>query len=79
MSRRRLTLSVAMLTAGIALLVGAGLASARPDSQASGPRKGGTPWAPFLNDTQRMVTSRSLGCFFPHPIFGLDIAAVCKK
>jgi hypothetical protein len=37
------------------------------------------PWAPFLNDTQRMVISSSLGCFFPRPIHGLDIAAVCKK
>jgi ABC-type transport system substrate-binding protein len=37
------------------------------------------PWAPFMNDTQRMVVSRSLGCFFPHPFYGIDIAAVCKK
>jgi ABC-type oligopeptide transport system substrate-binding subunit len=38
------------------------------------------PWAPFVNNTSRVFVSRSVGCFFVHPVYsGLDIPAVCKK
>ena len=37
------------------------------------------PWVPFLHATGRTFVSRYLGCFFTHPVYGLDIAAVCKR
>ena len=37
------------------------------------------PWAPFAHHQNRMFVSRSLGCFLPTPIYGVDIAALCKK
>ncbi|MBA2527564.1 MAG: hypothetical protein H0V18_17555, partial [Pyrinomonadaceae bacterium] len=37
------------------------------------------PWAPLIHLTNRSFVSRSLGCFLHHPVYGFDIAAVCKK
>ena len=37
------------------------------------------PWAPVVNFTNRDFVSRSFGCFLSHPVYGLDIAAACKK
>jgi ABC-type transport system substrate-binding protein len=37
------------------------------------------PWAPFAHAQARTFVSKSLGCFLDHPIYGIDIAAVCKK
>ena len=37
------------------------------------------PWVPFVHTTNRSFVSRSLGCFQHHPVYGIDIAAVCKK
>ena len=37
------------------------------------------PWAPFLHIQRRTVVSQSTGCVVVSPIYGFDIAAVCKK
>jgi ABC-type oligopeptide transport system substrate-binding subunit len=37
------------------------------------------PWAPFVHTLTRTFVSRSLGCFVPSPIFGVEITALCKK
>jgi ABC-type oligopeptide transport system substrate-binding subunit len=37
------------------------------------------PWAPIVHLTNRSFVSRSLGCFLQHPVYGFDLAAVCKK
>lgn len=37
------------------------------------------PWAPFIHINNRIFVSKSLGCFLRHPIYRVDIAAVCKK
>jgi ABC-type oligopeptide transport system substrate-binding subunit len=37
------------------------------------------PYAPFVNVQNRAFVSRSLGCYLVHPVYGFDIAAVCKK
>jgi peptide/nickel transport system substrate-binding protein/oligopeptide transport system substrate-binding protein len=37
------------------------------------------PWAPFLHATARTFVSKSVGCMLDHPVYGFDIAAVCKK
>lgn len=37
------------------------------------------PGAPFVHFQDRAFVSRSVGCFFHHPVYGLDLAAVCKK
>jgi peptide/nickel transport system substrate-binding protein len=37
------------------------------------------PWAPFLHATLVNFVSASFGCFLYHPVYGLDIAAACKK
>ena len=37
------------------------------------------PWAPFLHRNQRGFVSRSVGCFFLHPVYREDLAAICKK
>ena len=37
------------------------------------------PWAPYLHFTGRTFVSRSFGCFVAHPVYGLDLAAACKK
>ena len=37
------------------------------------------PWAPLVHTTDRSFVSRSLGCFQHHPVYGFDIAALCKK
>jgi ABC-type oligopeptide transport system substrate-binding subunit len=37
------------------------------------------PWAPFMHLNMRTLVSRSLGCFVDHPLYRVDIAAVCKK
>jgi ABC-type oligopeptide transport system substrate-binding subunit len=37
------------------------------------------PWAPFNHGNQRDFTSSSLGCFVSNPIYGVDLAAACKK
>jgi ABC-type oligopeptide transport system substrate-binding subunit len=37
------------------------------------------PWAPFMHPNMRTFVSRSLGCLVDHPLYRVDIAAVCKK
>ena len=37
------------------------------------------PWAPFFHINSRAFVSKSLGCFLEHPLYRVDIAAVCKK
>ena len=37
------------------------------------------PWAPFLHITTRTLVSKSLGCFYSHPLYRVDLAAVCKR
>ena len=37
------------------------------------------PWAPFMHSNDRTLVSRSLGCFVQHPLYRVDIVAVCKK
>jgi len=37
------------------------------------------PWAPTFNSNNRAFVSRSTSCVVLHPVYGLDIAAVCKK
>ena len=37
------------------------------------------PWAPFMTGVRRYFISESFGCYFVHPVIGLDLAAVCKK
>jgi peptide/nickel transport system substrate-binding protein len=37
------------------------------------------PWAPFMHTNGRTFVSKSLGCFLRHPIYRVDIVAVCKK
>ena len=37
------------------------------------------PWAPIRNSLNRSLISKSFGCFLFHPIYGVDIAAACKK
>jgi peptide/nickel transport system substrate-binding protein len=37
------------------------------------------PVAPLYNPNNRSLVSRSFGCFLYHPLYGVDIAAACKK
>ena len=37
------------------------------------------PWAPFMHINARAFVSPSLGCFVEHPLFRVDLVAVCKK
>jgi ABC-type transport system substrate-binding protein len=37
------------------------------------------PWAPFINGNRRAFISKSFGCFLLHPVYGVDLAAACKK
>ena len=37
------------------------------------------PWAPIMHLNARAFVSRSLGCFVEHPLYRVDLAAVCKK
>jgi len=37
------------------------------------------PWAPIMHVNARAFVSRSLGCFVEHPLYRVDLAAVCKK
>jgi ABC-type oligopeptide transport system substrate-binding subunit len=37
------------------------------------------PWVPFMHVNNRAFVSRSLGCFVEHPIYRVDLVAVCKK
>jgi ABC-type oligopeptide transport system substrate-binding subunit len=37
------------------------------------------PWAPYFHTTRANFVSRSFGCFLFHPVYGVDIAAACKK
>jgi oligopeptide transport system substrate-binding protein len=37
------------------------------------------PWAPFLVFSDREFVSKSYGCFVDQPVFGVDLAAACKK
>jgi peptide/nickel transport system substrate-binding protein len=37
------------------------------------------PWAPFVHTQARAFVSPSVGCVVVHPVYGLDITAVCKK
>lgn len=37
------------------------------------------PWAPVVHTQQRMLVSKSLGCFVHHPVVGVDITALCTK
>ena len=37
------------------------------------------PWAPFMTPATRDFVSASFGCYVYHPVFGLDLAAACKR
>ena len=37
------------------------------------------PWAPFLVFSDRQFVSKSYGCFVDQAVFGVDLAAACKK
>ena len=37
------------------------------------------PWAPIFYSNDRAFVSKSFGCFLYQPVYGVDIAAVCKK
>jgi ABC-type oligopeptide transport system substrate-binding subunit len=37
------------------------------------------PWAPIFHQNNRSFVSKSFGCFLFHPLYGIDIAAACKK
>ena len=37
------------------------------------------PWAPYLHLQRRLFVSRSTGCVLIHPVYGLDVAAACKR
>ena len=37
------------------------------------------PWAPIFYSNDRVFVSKSFGCFLYQPVYGVDIAAVCKK
>ncbi len=37
------------------------------------------PWAPFLYFNTRDLVSSSFGCFVANPVYGVDLAAACKK
>ena len=37
------------------------------------------PWAPINYSNYRAFVSKSFGCFLYHPLYGVDIAAACKK
>jgi hypothetical protein len=37
------------------------------------------PWAPFLHRNYRAFVSRSVGCFFGHPVYREVLGAICKK
>jgi hypothetical protein len=37
------------------------------------------PLAPFIHSTARVFVSKSFGCFLYHPVYGVDLAAACKK
>jgi ABC-type transport system substrate-binding protein len=37
------------------------------------------PWAPYVHTQSRTFVSKSVGCVLIHPVYGFDIAAVCKK
>jgi oligopeptide transport system substrate-binding protein len=37
------------------------------------------PWAPYGNPQNVTLVSPSVGCVVDHPVYGFDIAAVCKK
>ena len=37
------------------------------------------PWAPFVHTQARTFVSKGVGCVVDHPVYGFDLAAVCKK
>ena len=37
------------------------------------------PWAPIVHAAFRTFVSPSFGCVVLHPIYGIDLAAACKK
>ena len=37
------------------------------------------PVAPIIHANNRVFISRSLGCFLFHPLYGIDVAAACKR
>jgi peptide/nickel transport system substrate-binding protein len=37
------------------------------------------PWAPYLNFNERELLSTGFGCFVDNPLYGVDLAAACKK
>src|SRR5262249_21727094 len=37
------------------------------------------PWVPYLHLNARDFISKSVGCFFLHPVYEIDTAAACKK
>jgi hypothetical protein len=37
------------------------------------------PWAPLIHSNSRSFVSKSFGCFLHHPLYGVDIAAACKR
>ncbi|HET7045986.1 MAG TPA: ABC transporter substrate-binding protein [Gaiellaceae bacterium] len=41
--------------------------------------KNAAPWAPILNPNNRYFVSGHVGCFTYNNVYGLDLAAMCKK
>ncbi len=41
--------------------------------------KQAAPWAPILNPNNRYFVGPHLGCFTYNNVYGLDLAAMCKK
>jgi hypothetical protein len=37
------------------------------------------PLASFITDNSRDLVSRSTGCFYYHPVGGLNLNTICKK
>ncbi len=37
------------------------------------------PWAPIIHNATATFVSPSFGCFLYHPVYGVDLAAACKK
>jgi ABC-type oligopeptide transport system substrate-binding subunit len=41
--------------------------------------KNAAPLASFITDNDRLLFSKSVGCFFYHPVYQVDLAGLCKK
>ena len=37
------------------------------------------PVTPYIHSVARFYISKSFGCLYVHPVYGIDVAAACKK